>query len=263
MLRKFVAMLLVAITVLSVLSSCTSHEHSFDEEEIIEATSCTKAGKKVLKCSCGETKTQSIPKAHAWSESECGEMQYCTAGEHCSNYVLESKVAERRNPNSHTLDYATKTCKTCGRSAISVDLPDNETKIRILNARSEVIAELLVSAEVDVSFTTTTSVTIRWSAEKISNGDSSDDKMTETLIKYKLSEIVGIEDAEDHKHKIVDGFCSICEKPEFELYAKKSGTNDANVETELGDKVKDQTFTIHGLDLWGKYKLEFVDVYAS
>lgn len=247
MLRKIVALLLAVISILSVFTSCTSHEHSFDEETIIEAATCQKAGKKIVKCACGETKTQVVPKAHVWSDSECGEKQTC---EICG--------LVQTNKNIHSLDYATKTCKNCGREAIRIDIPEEKTEVEIRTANGKVISVLLVEAEIES--VTTTAVVIKWRAEKISNGDSADDKLTETIVKYQLSEIVKLEDEDkSHEHTIVDGVCTECGSPEYVYYAVKSGASDANAETELGDKVRNITFTLNGLDLWGNYILEFAD----
>ena len=246
MLKKLVAMLLVAITVLSVLSSCTSHEHSFDEEEIIEQqTSCVKAGKKVLKCSCGATKTQSIPKAHSWSSSECGDIQYCTMGENCTSVAITGKPAERHNPNSHTLDYATKTCKNCGRHALNIIVPDEKREITIYNASGKIVAVLEVEATIDLEKDITqTDATITWRATKISNGDFSDTASMETVIAYTLYEISSDIDSDGNPIK----------------YVVKSGTDNAP-KTVTGDITKWETFKINRLELWGNYVLEFADVY--
>lgn len=220
MLKKLIAAILALASVLCVFTGCGEHEHQFEESKLISAATCELAGKMEYKCSCGETKVMSIPKAHVWSESYCGEEQVCT---------VDGCGQVRTNPGTHSLDYATKTCKNCSRPSIIVNLPDEATTVKIYNSAGNVVSTLLVEVE-DCRISSET-VTITWRAEKTAGGNNAN-ALTATVISYKLMD--------------KDGFIV------------KSG-NDTAPDIAVGDKVRNLSFTLNGLDLWGTYTLEFAD----
>ena len=221
MIKKIIAGLIACATVLSVLSSCNQHEHDYSEKKILTPATCLTAGKMELTCSCGEKIIKSIPKAHVWSESYCGEEQVCT---------IEGCGQVRTNPDYHSLDYATKTCKNCSRPSIIVNLPE-KTNVNIYNSKGEIISVLLV--EVESCKVSAETITVTWRAEKTSSGNTTDNALTATVISYKL--------------KDKDG------------YIVKSGRHEAP-DIAVGDKVRGMSFTLNGLELWESYTFEFADV---
>jgi len=222
MLKKLIAIIVAMSSVLAIFTSCTEHQHDFKVKNVITEATCLAAGKMELECECGETKTQSIPKAHVWSESYCGEEQHCT---------IDGCGQVRTNPNYHSLDYATKTCKNCSRPSIIVNLPEGKTPVNLYNSRGEVVSVLQV--EVESCTVSTETVTITWKAEKTSSGSAVDNALTATVISFKLMDKDG--------------------------YIVKSGTDDAP-DIAVGDKVRGMSFTLNGLELWGSYTFEFADV---
>ncbi|MBQ2875503.1 MAG: hypothetical protein IJE25_00670 [Clostridia bacterium] len=220
--RKLIAFVLAIATISCLLTSC-GHEHSYDQKKIITPATCLAAGKMELSCSCGEAITRTIPKAHVWSESYCGELQTCT---------IDGCGETRTNPSVHSLDYSSRTCKNCSRPAIIVNLPEGESEVTLYNSKNAVVTSLMVT--VTECTYTADSITITWSARKTSNGADLHDALTPTVISYKLVDS--------------DGF------------VVSSGSDDASA-IAVDDKVRDLTFTITRLTLWESYTLQFADVY--
>lgn len=247
--KRLVSVLLLISIIFTLGASMVScgHTHSWENKIIAEKATCEAAGTAEYTCSCGEKHTESIPKAHVWSESECGEKQYCEV-EYKNNkeayeaYLVEyqawvdggeegdrpvSPITERTNPSTHSMDYMTKECKNCGRKAIIVDIPAAGTVITIKSGSKTY--GLKVTATVECA---ATSITVKWEAEKIAT-ESSDSALSATAIGYVLYDSDG--------------------------YVITSGYDDAP-NTSVGDKVRNQSFTINGLNEWSNYTLKFTGV---
>lgn len=222
MLKRIIAFILAVSSVIAMLTSCEEHTHVFSEKKILIPATCKLAGKMEVECSCGETQIKAIPKAHVWSSAYCGEEQHC---------IVEGCTETRTNPDSHSLDYSTKTCKNCSRPSILINLPDGASTVKILNSKGDAISVL--SVEVEDCKVSSGTVTITWRAEKISGGTAAPNALTATVISYKLMD--------------KDGFII------------KSGKHVAP-DIAVGDKVRNMSFNLNGLDLWGVYTFEFADV---
>lgn len=238
--KKLTALLLLCAifaTFLPTLTSC-GHEHAYTIKKIIKPATCREGGIAEYSCSCGEKITEKIPKAHIWGKSECGEIQTCTV-EKCgfttgpNGEEIEGEAATRINPENHSLDYMSKTCKNCHRPVIKVNLPEGDTTITLRNGTKQVSVIRVKVESVSIS---SNSITIYWEAEKIANNSTGEDNdaLTSTALAFRLM------DKDD--------------------YVIASGTDSAPL-IAVGDKVRNHKFTINGLTIWGEYTLEFADVY--
>ena len=93
------------------------HEHSFVESSVEPAT-CTKEGKRVLKCDhegCDETRTESIPsRGHSYKKTITKEATCTEKGEATYECDCGDKYTESIDALGH--DYVNGKCKRCGQS---------------------------------------------------------------------------------------------------------------------------------------------------
>ena len=229
--KRIISVLLLISVIISstaVLSSC-GHTHSWGNKRIIKAATCQAAGSAEYTCSCGEKYTEIIPRAHVYGKSECGEEQFCT---------VDGCGYSRTNPSTHSMDYLTKTCKSCGRDVIKVKLPDDTAPddgydgsiIKVYFSGSS-YCTLSVNATCEFS---ATSITVKWDAEKVfCSNDEYLNSLTPTRIGYVLLDADG--------------------------YVVASGY-DEGPSTAVGNKIRGESFTINGLEEWESYTLAFTDV---
>ena len=114
-----------------------NHVHSFDSSEILYNATCNSNGAKILKCSCGETKTVEIPAlGHTWSNEQI--IKNATASEtgiksftcsRCNEVKIEIIPA---NPDLHVHNYVesstTATCTNPGTTTYTCKCGDSYTK---------------------------------------------------------------------------------------------------------------------------------------
>ena len=113
--RKLFVLLIVVLTVFT-LASCKNepapeHVHSWSDVETTKQPTCTTDGVRTYKCSCGETKTESIPKlGHSHNEYglclTCGDYKGLTMTRVQDNiFVLENaSFKEGKNYIRFTLE---------------------------------------------------------------------------------------------------------------------------------------------------------------
>lgn len=109
------------------------HEHSWDDGVITKAPTCTEDGEMTYTCSCGETKTETIPATgHDWGDWErtkeptCTEQgedtktcTVCGATETCPVGALGHNYEDVVTPPTETEQgYTTHTCTRCGDSYV-------------------------------------------------------------------------------------------------------------------------------------------------
>lgn len=116
--KKYVALLIVAIIMLTTFTAC-GHTHAFGEWAVKTEANCTADGLQERVCDCGEVETEAIPAAHKYEVtkeikkvtcSEDGEVEKtCSV---CSNKVTEV-VKSTGHDFAPASDFAPKTCKNC------------------------------------------------------------------------------------------------------------------------------------------------------
>ena len=116
--RKLFVLLIVVLTVFT-LASCKNepapeHVHSWSDVETTKQPTCTEDGVRTYKCSCGEKKTESIPKlGHAYNE-----FGLCLT---CGDY--EGTAMNREEDYLFTLENVTlKTGKNFFSIAVAADV---------------------------------------------------------------------------------------------------------------------------------------------
>ena len=106
--RKLFVLLIVVLTVFT-LASCKNepapeHVHSWSDVETTKQPTCTTDGVRTYKCSCGETKTESIPKlGHSHNEYglclTCGDYKGLTMTRVQDNLFVLENVSFKEGKN--------------------------------------------------------------------------------------------------------------------------------------------------------------------
>ena len=107
------------------------HQHSFTEQVSETASTCTKEGERVMRCSCGETQTEKLEKApHKWTAwkvtKPATEKEEGLQERHCDIcQTKETKTIEKLKPTTQPNPSTNTTPSTGGSGGTNTSKEDN------------------------------------------------------------------------------------------------------------------------------------------